>query len=80
MLDRTKEFAKSVALAIGLGNTIIMLWTFYEIYMDDEHWVFVGEPNMWILIPEIALTIFGVIFLSLIFFKDHCANVERIQI
>ena len=79
-----KQFLIALALAIGLGNSMMMLWTFYNIYITDGHFVraevFVGEPAMWILIPEIAITIFGVIFLSLILFRNHGSNIRRISI
>ena len=69
-----KEFIIYFGVIVGLGNTLVMLWTLYNIYITDGHFVraevMVGEPNMWILIPEIAMCIFGVFMMSMILYNN----------
>lgn len=84
MMGELKEFMKALAFATVLGCTIIMLWIFYNIYVAGDHWadakVLLGEPNALIFWAEVALMAYGVIFTSIILFKDHCKNIKVIEI
>lgn len=70
---RSREFPLYFGVIVGLANTLVMLWTLYNIYITDNHFikaeVMVGEPNIAILLTEAALCIIGIIMMSQLLFN-----------
>lgn len=64
-----EDFKQALAFAVGVGNSIIMLWIFLKILIHGE--AVVAEPVLVILLTEIVLTIVGIIYLWGIFKKNH---------
>lgn len=64
-----QELKKALAFAVGIGQSLIMLYINIKIFFVEK--VIVMEPNIYILIAEIFLTALGIYYLWKIFTINH---------
>ena len=63
------DFKQAWAFAVGIGNSLVMLYLFIKIWFLGE--VIVDEPSSLILSLEIVVTMIGIFFLWKIFKVNH---------
>lgn len=72
-----QDIKETLAFAVGIGNSLIMLYIFIKILFLD--YVIVAEPSIIILTIEIILSIFGMKFLWDIFHKIKYQENENLR-
>ena len=60
---------QSLAFAVGIGNSLTMLYLFIKILIFKE--VIVAEPYVPILLIEIFVTSIGIFYLYILFKNNH---------
>lgn len=64
-----EELKKGLAFAVGIGQSLIMLYIYLKIFLVER--VIVMEPNIYILAAEFILTVLGAYYLWKIFKVNH---------
>lgn len=70
-----KQFVLYSGIAVGLGNTLLMLFLFYQIWVYGKANVHVFEPNLFILVLEIFVSLFGAFMMANILYNNKKFNV-----